>query len=66
MLGWARRLNLRTEQVPRACRVRCSPKAPKLGFEYFPTYKTLHYVRSACTAFCKFWVFTQFALAPVV
>ena len=32
-------------------RVRCSPKGPKLGFEYLPTYKTLHYVRTACTAF---------------
>ena len=28
--------------APRTCRVRCSPKGPKLGFEYLPTYKTLH------------------------
>ena len=30
--------------VPRTCRVRCSPKGSKLGFEYLPTYKTLHCV----------------------
>ena len=29
------------------CRVRCSPKGPKLGFEYLPTYK----ICIACTAF---------------
>ena len=28
--------------APRTCRVTCSPKGPKLGFEYLPTYKTLH------------------------
>ena len=32
-------------------RVRCSPKGPKLGFEYLPTYKNLHRVRTACMAF---------------
>ena len=32
----------------RACRVKCSPKGPKLGFEYLPTYKTLHRVCTAC------------------
>ena len=32
-------------------RVGCSPKGPKLGFEYLPAYKTLHCVRTACTAF---------------
>ena len=37
--------------VPRACRVTCSPKGPKLGFEYLLTYKTLHSVRTVCTAF---------------
>ena len=37
--------------APRACRVRCSPKGPKLGFEYLLTYKTLHCVCTACTAF---------------
>ena len=34
--------------APRACRVRCSPKGPKLGFEYLQTYKTLHCMRTAC------------------
>ena len=29
----------------------CSPKGPKLGFEYLPTYKTLHCVRTVCMAF---------------
>ena len=53
MLGWARRLNLRAAHTPRACRVRCSPKGPKLGFKYLPTFKTLHCVRTACTAFPK-------------
>ena len=48
MLGWATRPNLRAAQAPRACRVKCSPKGPKLGFEYLPTYKTLHCARSAC------------------
>ena len=47
MLGWARRLNLRAVHA-RACRVRCFPKGPKLGFEYLPTYKTLHCVCIAC------------------
>ena len=44
MLGWARRPNLRAVHAPHACRVRCSPKGPKLGLEYLPAYKTLHYV----------------------
>ena len=35
MLGWA---------GGRVRRVRCSPKGPKLGFEYLPAYKTLHCV----------------------
>ena len=26
-------------------------KGPKLGFQYLPTSKTLHYVRTACMAF---------------
>ena len=30
--------------APRTCRVKCSPKGPKLGFEYLATYKTLHCV----------------------
>ena len=46
-----RRMALGTAHALRACRVRCSPKGPKLGFEYLPTYKNLHYVRTACTAF---------------
>ena len=44
MLGWARRLNLRAAHAPHRCRVTCSPKGPKLGFKYLPTYKTLHCV----------------------
>ena len=28
--------------APRTHRVKCSPKGPKLGFEYLPIYKTLH------------------------
>ena len=44
------RLNLGTARAPRACRVRCSPNRPKLGFEYLPTYKTLHYACSATRA----------------
>ena len=46
MLGWATRVNLRAAHTPRVCRIRCSPKGPKLGFEYLPTYKTLHCVHS--------------------
>ena len=49
VLGWARRLNLLAAHALRACRVRCSPKGSKLGFEHLPTYKTLHCVRTACT-----------------
>ena len=44
--------------APRACRVRCSPKGRKLGFEYLLTYKTctvcvlcVRCLRTACTAF---------------
>ena len=50
MLGWARRLNLRAAQGPPhvSRHVRCSPKGPKLGFEYLPTYKTLYCVRTVC------------------
>ena len=53
MLGWATRLNLRAAHAPRACRVTCYPKGPKLGFEHLPTYKTLHCVGTACTAFLQ-------------
>ena len=48
VLGWATRLNLRAGHTPRACRLKCSPKGPKLGFKYLPTYKTLHFVRTVC------------------
>ena len=44
VLVWAKRPNLCAAHAPRACRVRYSPKGPKLGFEYLPTYKTLHCV----------------------
>ena len=42
------RMALGTAHAPRACRIRCSPKGQKLGFEYLLTYKTLHCVRTAC------------------
>ena len=44
MLEWATKLNLGAAHTPRACRVRCSPKGPKLGFQYLLTYKTVHCV----------------------
>ena len=31
----------RTRRACAACHVKCSPKGPKLGFEYLPTYKIL-------------------------
>ena len=48
------RMALGTAHAPRACRVKCSPKGPKIMFEYLPTCKTLHCVRTACTAFPLF------------
>ena len=35
---------LGTVHAPRACCLRCSPKGPKLEFQYLPAYKTLHCV----------------------
>ena len=41
-------------------------KEPKLGFEYLPTSKTLHCVRTACMAFPKNMYWTQYIWVPCV
>ena len=39
-------------------------KGPKLGFEYLPTSKTLHCVRTACMAFPKKYQAPKFLQLP--